>query len=121
MRWVVRIILVAILLLSRPAVAERYTLVEEAGDLYKLCESNNDGNKAVCFAFVAGVFEVAVNNPIDGIRSCVPLRSNTNVLAAQKLTLKWMAAHPEKEMEPASRAIAEALAEAFPCGTSTSH
>lgn len=100
------------------AMAQRYPAVEDAGDLHKLCNEKYMGNKAVCTGFIAGVFEVAANNSIDGIRSCIPLQSATNVAAVQKLAMKWIAAHPDKQIEPASRAIAQALAEAFPCNHS---
>lgn len=113
-----RLILGAIaisLFLVGTAKAERYPAVEAAGDLYTLCTNKYAGDKAVCTGFIGGVFEVAANNSIDGIRSCIPLQSYTNVAAAQKLTVRWIAAHRDKWSEPASRAIAQALAEKFPC------
>ena len=74
MRWIVCAIMGTIIFLQNGvALANRYPAVENAGDLYKLCKERDDGSKAVCFGFIAGVFEVAANNPIDGIASCVPL------------------------------------------------
>jgi len=108
--------MVAVLVPSGVAAADRYPAVELAGQLYDLCRRSDDGSKSVCFGFIGGVFEVAANNPIDGITSCVPFP--TNALKAQRLTLKWISTHPKKEFEPASTAIAEALADAFPCGKS---
>lgn len=91
----------------------RYPAVEVATGLYQLCNRSDDGSKAVCSGYISGVFEVAANNPVDGITSC--LRKFRNVSAIRTLTLKWIAAHPEKAQEPASTAIAEAMAEVFPC------
>ena|ERR1035438_3316364 len=104
------------LLYNGTAFGDDNPVVEGADQLYRLCNYSDQPSKSACFGFIGGVFEVAANNPIDGIRSCPP--SLTNVLKAQRLTLKWIAAHPNKKLEPASRAIAEALAEAFPCGKS---
>ncbi|HEY1580459.1 MAG TPA: Rap1a/Tai family immunity protein [Terracidiphilus sp.] len=102
----------AILFNSGVAFAERYPAVELAGHLNDLCKRTDSGSKAVCFGFIGGVFEVAANNAIDGIQSCAP---PVNVSMIKNLTLKWIFIHPEKGVEPASRAIAEAMAEAFPC------
>ena len=113
MRLIAGSIIAAALLYNGTALASGNQVVEGAGQLYRLCNNSDEPSKSACFGFIGGVFEVAANNSIDGVRSCAP--SPTNVLKAQRLTLKWIAAHPDKELEPASRAIAEALGEAFPC------
>jgi hypothetical protein len=94
-------------------VTGRYPAIEVATGLYQLCNRSDDGSKASCFGYISAAFEIAANNPVDGIASC--LRTFRNVSAIRTLTLTWIAAHPEKAQEPASTAIAEAMAEAFPC------
>jgi len=95
------------------AFADRYPALELAGDLSDLCKKADDGSKAICFGFISGVFEVAANNSIDGHTSCVP--DFTHVSKIRALTLKWISAHPKKDIEPASAAVAEAMEDAFPC------
>lgn len=104
-----------ILFCSQRALANRNPPVEYAGDLYRLCKESDDNSKAVCFGFIAGVFEVAGNNRVDGITSCIP--PFTKASKAQTLALQWISDHhSERGMEPASTVIAKALASAFPCG-----
>jgi len=94
-------------------VTGRYPPVETAHGLFLDCNKSDDNSKSACVGYITGVFEVATNNPIDGITSCLrKLRNSTSIV---KTTLAWIAAHPEKEQEPASTAIAEAMAEAYPC------
>jgi len=94
-------------------VTGRYPPVETAQGLFLDCNKIDDNSKSFCVGYITGVFEVATNNPIDGISSCLRKLRNSNSIV--KTTLAWIAAHPEKGQEPASTAIAEALADAYPC------
>jgi Rap1a immunity proteins len=91
----------------------RYPSVETAAGLFLDCNKSDDNSKSACVGYIEGVFEVATNNPIDGIISCVNKLRNSSTIV--QLTLKWIAAHPENAQKPASTAIAEALAQAYPC------
>jgi hypothetical protein len=86
---------------------------EYAGDLNGLCASGDPATKAVCFGFVGGVLEIVANSPVYGLSACIsPL---TPLSKAVDVTKKWLTVHPEYSAKPASLAIAQALAEAFPC------
>jgi hypothetical protein len=112
MKWYVCVI-IAILATCGAAAAKDIPAIEEADFLYKLCQGPDDASKAVCTGFIGGAYEIASNNPVDGIVSCLP--HMMRVVTIQKLTLKWIEAHPEEKFQPASRSVAEAMANAYPC------
>lgn len=104
----------AVLVAAMPlSLAHSEVTYVHAGDLDRLCSSDNDINKSWCEGFISGVFEIISNTSVNGIAACVPPR-----LTLQKgvaVTKKWLAGHPEESIEPASLAVARAFAEAFPC------
>jgi hypothetical protein len=95
-------------------IADAEIAYEYAGDLGKFCNAENgSGLYGMCFSFVGGVLEIISNNQVYGLPVCVPRL--TTVGKAADITKKWLTRHPEKNIEAASRAVVEALAEAFPC------
>jgi hypothetical protein len=104
---------VILLASTSAATAKHIPAIEIAGHLYELCQEKDDGSKAVCTGFIGGAYEVASNNSVDGVVSCLP--HMINVATIQELTLKWIKAHPEEDLQPGSRSVAEAMADAYPC------
>jgi hypothetical protein len=83
-----------------------------ATDLQRTCAHTEPS----CSSFITGVLEVAVNNPVDGIKLCSPEPGRVIVgPEINSIVLQWINAHPEKGAEPASRAIVEALYDAYHC------
>lgn len=67
----------------------------------------------MCWSFVAAVLEVVNNNSIYGRKVCIPRL--VNVQHAVAITTKWLHDNPTADIEAASLAVTEALAEAYPC------
>ena len=86
---------------------------EHAGDLNRLCTSEDVATKAVCEGFIGGVFEIVANESVYGFTACIP--PLTPMSKAVDVTKNWLIVHPELLTRSASSAIAQALAEAFPC------
>jgi hypothetical protein len=88
-----------------------------AFDLDRVCAADDDVQKAVCEGFISGVLEIISNEPVDGIAACVPPPPRTTLSKAISVVRKWLADHPspKEAIQPASLAVAHALAETFPC------
>jgi Rap1a immunity proteins len=89
------LLVLLILFITLPAHAKRIPETEVAGDLFRLCNASDDGSKAVCIGYIGGVMEVAANNSIDGISSCLPHLEDISKI--RELTMKWIAAHPTRK------------------------
>ena len=99
--------------LGNQPVAFGEVIYEYAGGLNQLCTSQDVAAKAVCEGFIGGVLDVVANNSIYGFTACIP--PMTPMSKAADVTKNWLTVHPESSTRPASSAIAQALAEAFPC------
>jgi hypothetical protein len=95
------------------SLAHSETIYVHAGDLNRLCAAENDINKSWCEGFISGELEIISNTPVGGIAACVPPR--TTLQKGVAVAKKWLAEHPDQSAQPASVAVAHALAEAFPC------
>ncbi len=99
---------------SLSAAARQEVYYSTAGDLAKRCAAADQTiDNALCVWFVWGAAEVVANNPAYGFSVCFPDLSALAVTV--DVTRKWLNAHPEQELRPASYAVAAALAEAYPC------
>jgi hypothetical protein len=95
------------------SVAHSETTYVHAGDLNRLCTADSDINKSWCEGFISSELEILSNTPVEGITACVPPLTTLQKGAA--IAKKWLADHPEESIQPASLAVARALADAFPC------
>jgi hypothetical protein len=116
MRRITYIVIGAVFFYCGDVLAIAHPPVEIADSLYKLCNRSDDGSKAVCTGYIAGAFDALAENPINGITTCVP--AMTKLSTIKRLTLHWIASHQDCRVKPASEAVADAIAEAFPCGNS---
>jgi hypothetical protein len=83
-------------------------------NLQRLCSADRKSAEyAMCWSFISAVLEIAMDNTIYGSKPCISPMPNPD--KAVELTKRWLQDHPETEIEPASHAATDALAQAFPC------
>ena len=96
------------------ALADNQVTYENAADLGKLCAAKvGSGEYGMCFSYVGAVLELVANGRVTGRAICVP--PLTTIGKAVDVAATWFSDHQSRAMEPASLAIIDALADAFPC------
>ena len=74
--------------------------------LVEICESGVNGKASFCMGYIAGV--------VDSTLVCAPVGAELGQL--RRVTTKYLQDHPERLHELAADLVADALAQAFPCG-----
>lgn len=106
-------IIVAFWLITSVSHGHCATIYVHAGDLDRLCTSENLVNKSWCEGFISNELEIISNGPVAQVTACVP--PLTTLQRGVEIAEKWLSKHPEASAKSASSVIAEAFADAFPC------
>lgn len=101
---------------SEVATLENHQVAYEySGHLRELCSSQIAEKSSLCPVYVGAVLEVVANGTAYGRRICLPPLELMPISRAVELTMRWLIAHPEQNVQPASLSIVLALAAEFPC------
>jgi hypothetical protein len=112
-----RTLALAVLVASLPLSAARGEF-QSGNNLWQLC--NNKTTDFGCIMYIEGVADVLIpiwgkGGDFAGWRGC--LTKDVIGSQAHDVVIKFMREHPERRHFTASSVVAQALAEAFPCGS----
>jgi hypothetical protein len=116
-----RYLLVASLLVPFVSLAPPASAGFETGaDLLALCEDPDDAGFAEmhCLGYITAVADVLEENPINGLRACIPDDSVTVGRLAEVATA-YLRRYPERGGYGAAGLVADALRGAWPCDTAS--
>ncbi len=89
--------------------------IYRGSQLYSICESANDTDRATCGGYVAGVFSTLADPGMSKLPLCPP--DGANVMQMVLITQKFMRENPTILNSGAAAVVALALREAFVCSS----
>ena len=100
---------------AAPATARPVSYVESA-QLFQMCqqkEGSLDGQ--ACMGYIVAIADIMDTTALHGWSACIPADATIGYL--QKVVTIWLKNNPDDHKYTANSNVADALAEAYPCGT----
>ena len=105
----------ALMTFAAPATAQSGTFISSA-KLFQMCQQK-DGSveDAVCTGYIVAIADIMDTTALHGWSACIPADATIGYL--QKVVTIWLKNNPDDHKYTANSNVADALAEAYPCGT----
>jgi hypothetical protein len=87
--------------------------VLSGSELFRLCQSKSDIDYGFCAGYVTAIAQAMLASPVAGYRAC-----NHGAVRSQQWIdtyARWVQQHPDAHTAPADQAVAQSIAQAFPC------
>ena len=105
----------ALMTFAAPATAQGGMYFSSAKVL-KMCQQKPGSiDHAVCMGYIVAIADIMDTTALHGFSACIP--AGVTIGQLQKVVTIWLKNNPDDHKYSANSNVADALAEAYPCGT----